>query len=126
MGLRIRGCLGSIPTGGNILTLDFFHIVNPLMPILPLLPIFQFAKNPNDSSVNTHLACLKLQQHQNVEERNSYFYCSIIIYFVNNQQHKNYIYLSATHLVYLESQLSQISKKVTPKWLIITCVPYLP
>ena len=32
---------GSIPTGGNILSLDFFHIhvVKPLMPILALLPI---------------------------------------------------------------------------------------
>ena len=25
------------PTAGNILSLDFFHIVKPLMPILPLL-----------------------------------------------------------------------------------------
>ena len=31
--------LSSIPTGGNILSLDFFHIVKPLMPILALLPI---------------------------------------------------------------------------------------
>ena len=31
---------GSIPTGGNILSLDFFHVVKPLMPILALLPIF--------------------------------------------------------------------------------------
>ena len=30
---------GSIPTGGNILSLDFFHVVKPLMPILALLPI---------------------------------------------------------------------------------------
>ena len=29
---------GSIPTGGNILSLDFFHVVKPLMPILALLP----------------------------------------------------------------------------------------
>ena len=29
---------GSIPTGGNILSLDFFHIVKPKMPILALLP----------------------------------------------------------------------------------------
>ena len=28
---------GSIPTGGNILSLDFFHVVKPLMPILALL-----------------------------------------------------------------------------------------
>ena len=28
----------------------------------------------NDTSVSTRLACLKLQQHQNVEERNIYFY----------------------------------------------------
>ena len=30
---------GSIRTGVNILSLDLFHVVNPLMPILPLLPI---------------------------------------------------------------------------------------
>ena len=30
---------GSIPTLGNILSLDFFHVVEPLMPILALLPI---------------------------------------------------------------------------------------
>ena len=30
---------GSNPTGGNILSLDFFQEVKPLMPILPLLPI---------------------------------------------------------------------------------------
>ena len=34
----VRG-LGSNPTGGNILSLNFFHIVKPLMPILPLLQI---------------------------------------------------------------------------------------
>ena len=39
VGIRIRGCLGSIPTGGNILSLDFFHVVKPLMPILPILSI---------------------------------------------------------------------------------------
>ena len=33
----MRG-LGSIPTEGNILSLDF-HVVKPLMPILALLPI---------------------------------------------------------------------------------------
>ena len=30
--------LGSIPTRGNILSLGFFHVVKPLMPILALLP----------------------------------------------------------------------------------------
>ena len=30
---------GSIPTGGNILSLDCFHVVKPLMPILPILSI---------------------------------------------------------------------------------------
>ena len=30
---------GSIPTGSNILSLDFFHVVKPLKPILVLLPI---------------------------------------------------------------------------------------
>ena len=34
----MRG-LGSIPTGGNILSLDYFHVVKPLVPILALLPI---------------------------------------------------------------------------------------
>ena len=34
----MRG-LGSIPTRGNILSLDFFHKVKPLMPILALLPV---------------------------------------------------------------------------------------
>ena len=34
----MRG-LSSIPTGGNILSLDFFHVVKPLIPILALLPI---------------------------------------------------------------------------------------
>ena len=31
--------LGSIPTGGNILSLNFFHVVKLLMPIMALLPI---------------------------------------------------------------------------------------
>ena len=44
VGLRIRGCLGSIPTRGNILPLDFFHIVKPLMPILPLFPILSICE----------------------------------------------------------------------------------
>ena len=35
---------GSIPTGSNILSLDFFHVVKPLMPILPLLPILSICK----------------------------------------------------------------------------------
>ena len=30
---------GSIPTRGNILSPDFFHVVKPLMPMLALLPI---------------------------------------------------------------------------------------
>ena len=34
----MRG-LGSIPTRDNILSLDYFHIVKPLMPILALLPM---------------------------------------------------------------------------------------
>ena len=37
---------GSIPTGGNILSLDFFQVVKSLMPILALLPSFcLFVKN---------------------------------------------------------------------------------
>ena len=35
---------GSIPTTGNILSLDFFHVVKPLMPILPLLPILSICQ----------------------------------------------------------------------------------
>ena len=35
---------GSIPTGGNILSLDFFHVVKPLMPILTLLPILSICE----------------------------------------------------------------------------------
>ena len=42
----MRG-LDSIPTGGNILSLDFFHVVKPLMPILPFCQFCQFAKNSN-------------------------------------------------------------------------------
>ena len=38
---------GSIPTGGNILYLDFFHIVKPLMPILALLPMLCVCENPD-------------------------------------------------------------------------------
>ena len=42
----VRG-LGSIPSGGNILSLDFFQVVKPVMPLLPLLPIlFICVKNP--------------------------------------------------------------------------------
>ena len=37
---------GSIPTGGNILSLDFFHVVKPLMPILALLPILSICEIP--------------------------------------------------------------------------------
>ena len=37
---------GSIPTGGNILPLDFFHVVKPLIPILPLLPILSICEKP--------------------------------------------------------------------------------
>ena len=42
----MRG-LGSIPTGGNILSLDFvcFHVVKSLMPIFALLPtLFNYEK----------------------------------------------------------------------------------
>ena len=38
---------GSIPTGGNILSLDFFQVVKPLMPILALLPILSICENLN-------------------------------------------------------------------------------
>ena len=42
---------GSIPTGGNILSLEFFHVVKPLITILPLLPIL---------SIYEKLECFKL------------------------------------------------------------------
>ena len=35
---------GSNPFGGNILSLDFFHVVTPLMPTLPLLPILSICE----------------------------------------------------------------------------------
>ena len=41
----MRG-LGSIPTRGNILSLDFFHIVKPPMLILALLPMLCVCENP--------------------------------------------------------------------------------
>ena len=37
---------GSIPTGGNILSLGFFYVVKPLMPILALLPILSICEKP--------------------------------------------------------------------------------
>ena len=37
---------GSIPTGGNILSLDFLHIVKPLMPLLVLLPTLSICEKP--------------------------------------------------------------------------------
>ena len=37
----MRG-LGSIPTRGNILLLDFFYVAKPLMPILALLQISSY------------------------------------------------------------------------------------
>ena len=42
----MRG-LGSIPTGGNILSLDFFHVVKPLMPILAVLLILSICEKPD-------------------------------------------------------------------------------
>ena len=43
---------GSIFTGGNILSLDFFHEVKPLMPILPLLPILSIREKTRLSETN--------------------------------------------------------------------------
>ena len=37
---------GSILTGGNILSLDFFHVVKFLMPILALLQILSIGEKP--------------------------------------------------------------------------------
>ena len=41
----MRG-LGSIPTRDNLLSLDFFHVIKPLMPILALLPILSICEKP--------------------------------------------------------------------------------
>ena len=41
---------GSIPTGGNILSLDFFHVVKPLMPQFCL-----FVKNPSVDALGNNL-----------------------------------------------------------------------
>ena len=41
---------GSIPTGGNFLSLDLLHIVKPLMPILPLLPILSICEKSEYAS----------------------------------------------------------------------------
>ena len=51
----MRG-LGSIPTGRNILSLDFSHIVKPLMPILALLPMLCVCENPYWASCRTSFA----------------------------------------------------------------------
>ena len=41
---------GSIPTGSHILSLDFFHIVKPLMPILALLQILFICEKPESDA----------------------------------------------------------------------------
>ena len=48
---------GSIPTGGNILSLDFFHTVKPPMPILALLPMLCVCENPDfkHAKIKTHV-----------------------------------------------------------------------
>ena len=38
---------GSISIGGNILSLDCFHVVKPLMPILALLSMLCVCENPD-------------------------------------------------------------------------------
>ena len=40
-------CAGPILTEGNILSLDFFHIMNPEIPILALLPMLCVCENPD-------------------------------------------------------------------------------
>ena len=47
----MRG-MGSIPTEGNILSMDFFHVIKPLMPILPLLPIMSICEKPECCNVD--------------------------------------------------------------------------
>ena len=44
---------GSIPTGNNILSQDFFHIVKPPMSILALLPLLCVFENP-ECNIKTH------------------------------------------------------------------------
>ena len=56
------GCLGSNPTVGNILSLDFFHVVKPLMPILSLLSMLSiYKKHENGPVKNTY--CIKLTEY---------------------------------------------------------------
>ena len=50
---------GSIPTGGNILSLNFLHVVKPLMPILPLLPILSICEKLDCR----HSKCEKSAEH---------------------------------------------------------------
>ena len=45
---------GSISTGGNILSRDFFHIVKPPMPILALLPMLCVCENPDFAKCFVH------------------------------------------------------------------------
>ena len=46
LGSEVMRGLGSVPTGGSILSLDFFHMVKPPMHILPLLPMLCVCENP--------------------------------------------------------------------------------
>ena len=41
---------GSIPTGGNILSLDYFHVVKPLMTILSICEKPEWGHNMNIKS----------------------------------------------------------------------------
>ena len=56
----MRGA-GSVPTwggGGNILSLDFFHVVKSLMPILALLSILSICeKNRWKHCTTDYLSC---------------------------------------------------------------------
>ena len=50
----------SIPNGGNILSLDFFHVVKPLMPILPLLPILAICERLDCEGCGNSAVCRSL------------------------------------------------------------------
>ena len=51
---------GSIPTGGNILLLDFFHVVKSLMPILALLPILSICVKSDSVDRGSYVRCLSV------------------------------------------------------------------
>ena len=56
---------GSIPTLGNILLLEFFHVVNPLITILPLLPILSICEIL-DCFIKDEISMLRVENGQSL------------------------------------------------------------